>query len=52
MQRAGENELDLADPLLDGVSLRLRLLCIRLEIVREVAVQVVPTSVMSVRKYN
>ena len=37
---AREHELDLGDPLLDGLSLGLRALVVLLEVVREVAVQV------------
>lgn len=46
VQWPGEHKLDLANPLLDGFSLRLRLLSISLEEVWEVSVQVIATSVM------
>lgn len=47
VQRARHHELDLADPLLHCLRFRLGLLRIRLEVVREVAVQVVPSGIMS-----
>lgn len=46
MQGARKHELYLADPLLDGFSLRLRLLRVGLEVVGEVAVQVVAPGVL------
>lgn len=46
VQRARQHELYLADPLLDRVRLRLRLLRVRLEEVREVAVEVVAPGVV------
>ena len=43
---AREDELDLGDPLLDGLRLRLRPLVVLLEVVGEVAVQVEPAGVV------
>lgn len=48
VQWTGQHELDLADPLLDGFRLGLRLFGVCLEEVGEVSIQVVTTSIVPV----
>ena len=47
---AREDELDLGDPLLDGLRLRLRPLVVLLEVVGEIAIQIETSCVISEKK--